>query len=139
MELTYSIIIAARDEADTLPALAHALGQQRVRPLRWVIGESGSSDATVNVAETIVAEYDWARLVVLPATAPRERGAHVVRALHAGLDSLDVEPDVVVNVDAERPYAEAGLDVDRPVHYGSWSGAYRDARQGQDTIVSARH
>ena len=71
--LTYSIITPARDEADTLPALARA-GQQRVRPLRWVIVEGGSSDATVNVAETIVAEYDWARLVVLPATAPRERG-----------------------------------------------------------------
>ena len=48
-----------------------------------------------------LAEYDWARLVVLPATAPRERGAPIVRALHAGLDSLDLEPDVVVNVDAD--------------------------------------
>jgi biofilm PGA synthesis N-glycosyltransferase PgaC len=112
--LTYSIITPARDEAETLPALARALGQQRVRPLRWVIVEGGSSDATVNVAETIVAEYDWARLVVLPATAPRERGAPIVRALHAGLDSLDLEPDVVVNVDAdvtmEPDYFERLLD-----------------------------
>ena len=99
--LTYSIITPARDEADTLPALARALGQQSVRPLRWVIVEGGSSDATLDVAETIVAEYDWARLVELPATAPRERGAPIVRALHEGLDSLDVKPDVVVNVDAD--------------------------------------
>jgi biofilm PGA synthesis N-glycosyltransferase PgaC len=99
--LTYSIITPARDEADTLPALARALGQQSVRPLRWVIVEGGSSDATVNVAETIVAAYDWARLVVLPTTAPRERGAPIVRALHAGLDSLDIEPDVIVNIDAD--------------------------------------
>jgi poly-beta-1,6-N-acetyl-D-glucosamine synthase len=112
--LTYSIITPARDEADTLPGLARALGQQRVRPLRWVIVEGGSSDATAKVAETIVAEYDWARLVVLPATAPRERGAPIVRALHAGLDSLDREPDVVVNVDAdvtmEPDYFERLLD-----------------------------
>jgi hypothetical protein len=39
----------------------------------------------------------------------------------------------------ERLCAEAGLDVERPVRYGSWSGAYRDARQGQDTIVADRH
>jgi hypothetical protein len=39
----------------------------------------------------------------------------------------------------ERLYAAAGLDVERSVRYGSWSGAYRDARQGQDTIVADRH
>ena len=112
--LTYAIITPARDEADTLPALARALGRQRVRPLRWVIVEGGSGDATVNVAEAILAEYDWARVVVLPAPAPRERGAPIVRALHAGLDSLDLEPDVVVNVDAdvtmEPDYFERLLD-----------------------------
>jgi glycosyltransferase involved in cell wall biosynthesis len=101
VRLTYSIITPARDEADTLPALARALGQQSVPPLRWVIVDGGSSDGTVKIAETIVAEFDWARLVVLPAVAPRERGAPIVRALHAGVDSLDIEPDVVVNVDAD--------------------------------------
>jgi poly-beta-1,6-N-acetyl-D-glucosamine synthase len=96
--LTCSIITPARDEADTLPALAHALARQSIRPLRRMIVHRGSSDATVKVAEAIVAAYDWARL---PATAPPERGAPIVRALHAGLDSLDIEPDVVVNVDAD--------------------------------------
>ena len=79
-----------------------------------MIVEGGSSDATVSVAEQIVAEFDWARLIVLPATAQRERGAPIVRALHAGLDSLDVTPDVLVNVDAdvtmEPDYFEQLLD-----------------------------
>jgi biofilm PGA synthesis N-glycosyltransferase PgaC len=112
--LTYSIITPARDEADRLPALAHALERQRIRPLRWVIVDGGSSDETVKVAEMIVAEYDWARLIELPATAQRERGAPIVRALHAGLDSLDLDADVVVNVDAdvtmEPDYFEGLLD-----------------------------
>src|SRR5919106_6751886 len=114
MRLTYSVITPARDEADTLPRLATALARQTLVPARWVIVEGGSSDATATVAETIVAEYDWARLLVLPATAPRERGAPIVRALHAGLDSLDLDPDVVVNVDAdvtmEPDYFERLLD-----------------------------
>jgi glycosyltransferase involved in cell wall biosynthesis len=101
VRLTYSIITPARDEADRLTALADALGRQSVRPLRWVIVEGGSSDATVEVAETILARHDWAQLVVLPAIAPRKRGAPIVRALHVGLDSLEIEPDVVVNVDAD--------------------------------------
>jgi poly-beta-1,6-N-acetyl-D-glucosamine synthase len=101
MRLTYSVITPARDEAATLPALARALGQQSVRPLRWVIVDGGSSDSTVDVVKSIVAEYEWARLVVLPGTGPRKRGAPIVRALHAGLDALDQLPDVVVNVDAD--------------------------------------
>ena len=34
-------------------------------------------------------------------------------------------------------YADAGLALVEPVRYGSWSGAYPDARHGQDTIVAA--
>ena len=112
--LTYSIITPARDEAETLPALAHALAEQTVRPLRWVIVEGGSSDATGNVAEKIDAEYDWAQLIVLPATAQRERGAPIVRAINAGLGALEVTPDILVNVDAdvtmEPDYFERLLD-----------------------------
>jgi glycosyltransferase involved in cell wall biosynthesis len=101
MELTYSIITPARNEADGLRQLASALRSQTRLPVRWVIVENGSSDQTEEVAETIVAECDWARLVVLPGTEPRERGAPIVRALHAGVHALDVQPDVVVNVDAD--------------------------------------
>lgn len=101
MALTYAIITPARNEAEMLGQLAAALRRQTRIPLRWVIVENGSSDRTVEVAERIVAEADWARLVVLPQAGQRERGAPIVRALHAGLDALEVEPDVVVNVDAD--------------------------------------
>ena len=99
--LTYSIITPARDEADRLPELAGALERQTVRPIRWVIVDGGSRDATQAVAETIGARNDWVRVLVLPAHAVRERGAPIVQALHAGFDSLEVQPDVVVNVDAD--------------------------------------
>ena len=100
-ELTYSIITPVRNEADTLGRLAGALRGQKQLPVRWVIVENGSTDRTVDVAERIVAELAWARLVVRSEAGQRERGAPIVRALHAGLDALDVEPDVVVNVDAD--------------------------------------
>jgi poly-beta-1,6-N-acetyl-D-glucosamine synthase len=112
--LTYCIITPVRNEAETLPRLAGALRRQSRLPARWVIVENGSSDETARVAEAIVAEYDWARLLELSEGGPRERGAPIVRALHAGLDSLDLEPDVVVNVDAdvtmEPDYFERLLD-----------------------------
>ena len=115
--LTYAIITPARDEADTLPALAEALKRQSIRPDRWVIVDGGSSDATVEVAEKILADCDWARLIVLPPTAQRERGAPIVKALNAGIASLETTPDVLVNVDAdvtmEPDYFERLLDAFR--------------------------
>jgi poly-beta-1,6-N-acetyl-D-glucosamine synthase len=99
--LTYSIITPARDEAESLPRLADALRRQTRLPSRWVIAVNASTDETETVAEAIAAETDWARVLVMSETARRERGAPIVRALHAGLEFLDIRPDVVVNVDAD--------------------------------------
>jgi glycosyltransferase involved in cell wall biosynthesis len=115
--LNYAIITPARDEAETLPRLADALERQTIRPTRWIIVEGGSSDSTVAVATAITARADWARLLVLPAATTRERGAPIVRGLHAGIASLDVECDLLVNVDAdvtmEPDYFERLLDAFR--------------------------
>jgi poly-beta-1,6-N-acetyl-D-glucosamine synthase len=101
VSLTYAIITPARSEADALPRLARALRRQTRLPARWVIVDNGSTDRTQAVAEAVAAQCDWARVLVLTGAGSRERGAPIVRALHAGLDSLDVQPDVAVNVDAD--------------------------------------
>ena len=101
MDLSYAIITPARNEAESLPRLAAALEQQTHPPAQWIIVENGSTDQTVEVAQAIAAEYRWARLLVLPSAGARERGAPIVRALHAGLAALDRCCDVVVNVDAD--------------------------------------
>lgn len=101
MDLSYAIITPVRNEAESLPRLAVALARQTNPPTRWIIVENGSTDETVQVAESIAAEHRWAQLLVLPSAGARERGAPIVRALHAGIESLDVECDIVVNVDAD--------------------------------------
>jgi glycosyltransferase involved in cell wall biosynthesis len=97
----YAIITAARDEAEALPRLAAALSVQTLRPSRWVIVENGSTDGTYEVAILLARENDWIDVVGLAETGPRERGAPIVRALQAGIGSLDERYDVVVNVDAD--------------------------------------
>jgi poly-beta-1,6-N-acetyl-D-glucosamine synthase len=99
--LSYAIITPARNEADTLPRLARALRAQTRPPTQWIIVENGSTDRTMDVANAIGVDCDWARLLVLPTSGPRERGAPIVQALHAGLASLEGPCDVVVNVDAD--------------------------------------
>jgi glycosyltransferase involved in cell wall biosynthesis len=101
VSLTYAIITPTRNEAEALPRLADALRHQTRSPERWLIAENGSTDETAHVATQIAAELEWTRLLVLAEAGPRERGAPIVRALHAALDALDVTTDVVVNVDAD--------------------------------------
>lgn len=38
----------------------------------------------------------------------------------------------------EQLYRDVGLELIPPVHHGSWSGAYGEARHGQDTVVAVR-
>jgi poly-beta-1,6-N-acetyl-D-glucosamine synthase len=102
MALSYSIITPARNEAASLPPLAACLRTQTRTPREWVISENGSSDETPILAGRIAAELPWARVVAAGGAGEMERGAPIVRALHAGLSALGTPPpDVVVFLDAD--------------------------------------
>lgn len=101
MTRTYAVITPARDEAENLPRLASCLAGQAVPPASWHIVDNGSADATVQVAREIAAAHEWVRVLCIPGSATADRGAPVVRALAAGIATLDPAPDVVVNVDAD--------------------------------------
>jgi glycosyltransferase involved in cell wall biosynthesis len=99
---SYAIITPVRDEADNLPRLAASLAAQAERPRTWVIVDNGSQDATVALAHGLAAEHDWIRVLSVPGATAAERGAPIVRALHAAIDHLESDPpDFVVNVDAD--------------------------------------
>ena len=98
----YDIVTPARDEAVNLPRLASCLAAQTVRPRTWTIVDNGSTDGTVQIADRAAEEHDWVRVVSLPGTSSTDRGAAVVRALHAALAVLSSDPpEIVINVDAD--------------------------------------
>lgn len=134
MGLTYSIITPALDDAETLPTLARS--EEKRRPLRCVIVGAASlglePDIVVNMGEDVTMEPVFSsgcstRLrdpsLAIGSGSAWERGSGLGRQhfVTAGTHS------------------EAGLYDDPLVRHGSWSGVDRDARQGQDTIVVARH
>ena len=99
---TYALVTPVRNEAANLDRLAASLDAQTRSPLRWVIVDNGSSDATLDVANAFAAERDWVRVISVPAEAgPPRPGAPIVRAFHAGLCELDCDPDVTVKLDAD--------------------------------------
>jgi glycosyltransferase involved in cell wall biosynthesis len=94
-------VTAARDEGQNLPRLAGCLAAQTTLPARWMIVENGSSDDTLAVAEGLAASHDWIRVACLAGEPVPTRGGPIARAFQGGLERLDIEPDVVVIVDAD--------------------------------------
>jgi glycosyltransferase involved in cell wall biosynthesis len=70
-------------------------------PSSWIIVDSGSTDDTVAVAESLAADSGWIQVVTVDGEALPEPGAPVVRAFHAGLAELTGEVDIVVKLDAD--------------------------------------
>jgi asparagine synthase (glutamine-hydrolysing) len=97
----YAVITPARDEAGNLARLAGSLVAQTVTPTRWLIVDTGSVDATRELARELAARHAWIRVLDAPEAAGAERGGPIVRAFEAGYAALDVVPEVVVKVDAD--------------------------------------
>jgi biofilm PGA synthesis N-glycosyltransferase PgaC len=98
----YCVVTPARDEAANLPRLAASLAAQSVRPRGWTIVDNGSTDGTLKVAQSLAAEHRWIDVRSLPGSTVAERGAPIVRALHAAIAGLELSPpEVLVNVDAD--------------------------------------
>jgi len=99
---TYAVITPVRDERENLPRLAESLAAQVERPRTWLIVDNGSTDGTVELAASLAAEHDWIEFLTVRGATAAERGAPIVRSLHAGIEALAVDaPDFVVNLDAD--------------------------------------
>jgi biofilm PGA synthesis N-glycosyltransferase PgaC len=99
--LTYALVTPARNESENLRRLAACVAAQTLAPVEWVIVENGSSDGTLAVAEELAEQHAWIRVVTIPERAERVRGGAIVRALIAGVRSLESKPELVVNLDAD--------------------------------------
>jgi poly-beta-1,6-N-acetyl-D-glucosamine synthase len=104
--LTYAVVTPARNEADNLRRLAGCLDAQTVPPASWLIVDNGSTDDTLDVACELAAERPWARAVFAEGEALPTRGGPVAQAFSAGVDRLELEPDIVVKVDADVSFAD---------------------------------
>lgn len=99
--LTYAVLTPARDEVDNLPRLAGALASQTVQPVRWIVVDNGSSDGTRQLLRALEVSHPWLRVVDVKGERTPRREAAIARALQAGLEALDLRPDLLVKVDAD--------------------------------------
>jgi len=99
--LTYVLISPSRNEARFIEETLKSVVAQTVLPLKWVIVNDGSTDATGEIAEGYAKRYDWIEVVNRPVRKERHFAAKV-EAVRSGLERVkDVEYDIVANLDAD--------------------------------------
>lgn len=109
---SYSLVTPVLDEAENLRRLASAVCTQTILPMEWIIVNSGSTDGTSLVIESLASKFEWIRSVEVPFPQFRAaRGQPIVRAFHAALGALTVAPDVLVKLDADLSFEPDYFDM----------------------------
>ena len=99
--LNYVLITPARNEADFIELTIKSVLAQTVRPVRWVIVNDGSTDATAEIVSNYASVHSWIEMLQMPERQERHFGgkAHAVAAGRQRVAPLEFE--VIGNLDAD--------------------------------------
>jgi len=97
----YVLVTPARNEETFIQKTIESVIHQTVLPLKWVIVNDGSTDATASRIEPYLSKHDWIELVNLPVRKERNFAAkvHAFNAGHERVKHLDYE--VIGNLDSD--------------------------------------
>jgi glycosyltransferase involved in cell wall biosynthesis len=99
--LTYVLISPSRNEARFIEETLKSITSQTVLPLKWVIVNDGSTDATGEIAAKYAERYEWIEVVNRPVRKERHFAAKV-EAVRAGLERIKhLEYEIIGNLDAD--------------------------------------
>ncbi len=97
----YVLITPARNEEKFIKKTIQSMIRQTALPLRWVIVNDGSTDATAGIVRRFLADHPWMELVDLPARNERNFAGKVY-AFNEGLACIrELNYNFVGNLDAD--------------------------------------
>src|SRR6266436_9908942 len=104
------LITPARNEEKNLERTIAAMIAQTIRPVKWIIINDGSTDATPQIVDRYAGAYDWIERFDMPAHRDRSFAAkaHCLNAAWRRVAALDY--GVVGNVDADVTFEEDYLE-----------------------------
>jgi len=98
---TYVLITPARNEERFIEKLIQSMVSQTVLPVKWVIVNDGSTDATGDIVGKYLEKHEWIELLNLPARRDRSF-AGKVHAFNAGFERVKgLEYEVIGNLDSD--------------------------------------
>jgi glycosyltransferase involved in cell wall biosynthesis len=145
--LPYVIITPARNEEALIEEVIQSVIGQSVLPLKWVIVNDGSTDATASIVSRYLGKYEWIELLDLPAHRDRSFAAKV-HAFNAGFERIrNLDYEVIGNLDSDvsfdRDYCEfllskfeedAGLGVAGTIFREEGYSSATDSFEGQNHV-----
>lgn len=124
----YALVSPVKDEAEHLAMTIESVLAQSHRPVRWIIVDDGSEDATRRIATSYAEREPWISVVSTGGGGGRARGGRVVRAFERGRAELGEPHEFVVKLDG---------DLFLPSHYFAWV-AETFAREPRAGVVGGR-
>jgi glycosyltransferase involved in cell wall biosynthesis len=98
---SYVLITPSRNEARFIEETLKSVVAQTVLPLKWVIVNDGSTDATADIVAKYAARHSWIELVNRPVRKDRNFAAKV-HAFNEGLRRVqDLKLELIGNLDAD--------------------------------------
>jgi glycosyltransferase involved in cell wall biosynthesis len=95
-----ALVTPVRDEAGFIGAMIESIAGQTVRPLKWIIVDDGSTDATCEIVRDYARRHAFITLIELPPRSERQPGGE--NAISHGLHSLELgNYDFIARFDAD--------------------------------------
>ena len=108
--IQYVLITPARNEEKNIKNTIRSMVAQTRLPLKWVIVNDGSTDATGELVKQYLEEYRWIELVEMPARRDRSFAAKV-NSFNAGYERVKhLNYGVIGNLDADLSFAADYLE-----------------------------
>jgi len=141
MSNRYIVISPAKDEAARIERTIQSMLKQTVKPVKWVIVDDGSTDATPQILESYRLNTDWMSVIRVNRDAQRKLGSAEIRAFETGFHSIQTEPfDFVVKLDCDLEFGPTYFErllarFEENPRLGIASGVYYENNQGNWTEV----
>lgn len=99
--IPYALVTPARNEEKHIEVLIESMIHQTLLPVKWIIVNDGSTDATASIVQKYAAEHPWIELLDLPVHRDRSFAAKAY-AVNAGVERLaGISWEVVGNIDSD--------------------------------------
>lgn len=101
--MKYYIITPAKNEEKYIAFTLESVIHQTLKPVKWIIVDDGSTDATNKIIEKYMNQHDWIEMISIDnKQEPKLYGSKVIRAFNLGYNLIkDCEYDFIVKLDAD--------------------------------------
>jgi glycosyltransferase involved in cell wall biosynthesis len=99
--MKYYIIIPAHNEADFIALTLNSITSQTLLPLKVVVVNDNSTDATASIVTNFSNSHNYISLVNKTSDAIHLPGSKVIQAFHKGFETIDDDYDIIVKLDAD--------------------------------------